>query len=134
MFWIHFSLAELFRDHYKFDKAHAHIECAKSHGVNDVYYLGRVVGLRARVWYEQGKLKEAKFEALRAIDVFEKLGAAVDLENYRKFLRDIEGTMKKPVTSDVLEFDGELPETALLPAPVNSSSLAVSFHKLPTPG
>jgi hypothetical protein len=40
------------------------------------YYLGRTVELQAGVWYKQHRLEEARTEALRAADVYDKLGAA----------------------------------------------------------
>ena len=58
--------------------------------INDAYFLGRVMELQARIWYEQGKLEEAKSGTLDAIRVFEKLGAAEDVEGCRILLRDIE--------------------------------------------
>jgi tetratricopeptide (TPR) repeat protein len=76
LFWAHYALAELFLDEGRFDDAHAHVERAKSHAVNNAYYLGRAMELQARVWYKQHRLEEARSEALRAADVYEKLGAA----------------------------------------------------------
>jgi tetratricopeptide (TPR) repeat protein len=89
-FWIHYSLAQLFRDQGRFGEAHGRVELAKSHVINDAYFLGRVMELQARIWYEQGKLEEAKSGTLDAIRVFEKLGAAEDVEGCRILLRDIE--------------------------------------------
>ena len=51
---------------------------------------------------------EARSEALRAIDAYEKLGAAQDLERCRRILREIEEEMKKPVVSDESTDVGEL--------------------------
>ena len=50
--------------------------------------------LQARIWYEEGRLEEAESEALRAADVFEKLGATEELEICRELLGDIEREMK----------------------------------------
>jgi tetratricopeptide (TPR) repeat protein len=69
------SLAELFCNQGRFDDAHAHVERAKSHTVNGTHRRGRVMELQAHIWYKQGRLEEAKAEALRAVDVFKKLGA-----------------------------------------------------------
>ncbi|KAF9645616.1 hypothetical protein BDM02DRAFT_3189570 [Thelephora ganbajun] len=100
LFWIHYSLAQLFLGQRGFGNAHIHIERAESYAVNDPYKLGRAMGLEARVLYKERRLKDAKSEALRATDVYERLGAAKDLENCRALLRDIEGKMKElPVTS-----------------------------------
>ena len=45
---------------------------------------------QAKVLYFQHKAEDAKSEALRAADVFEKLGAARDLEWCRETLRGIQ--------------------------------------------
>ena len=82
LFWVHYSLAELFLDEARFD---AHIEHTKSYTADNAHNLGRAMQLEARVWYRQHRLEEARSEALRAADVFEKLGAVKDLECRRKF-------------------------------------------------
>ena len=92
-FWIHDSLAQLFRDERKFDNAHAHIEHAKALAVENAYNLGRAMDLQARIWYQQRKLKEAETEALGAFRTYEKLGAAKDLESCRALLQGIEKAM-----------------------------------------
>jgi hypothetical protein len=46
--------------------------------------------LQALIWYQQGRLEEAKSEALRAVDVYGKLGAAKDVEDCRELLQEIE--------------------------------------------
>ena len=84
---VNLSLAEVFSDLGRFDDAHAHIEDAKLHAVNDAYNLARAMKVQANLWYIQGRLEEAKFEALRAVDIFEKFGATRDLEGCRKLLR-----------------------------------------------
>ena len=90
LFWIYFSLAELFLNEGEFDAAHSGIEQAKSHAVNAIYHLGRATLLQAKIWYQQGRLEDAAPEALRALDIFEKLGVSGDLEDCRALLRDIE--------------------------------------------
>jgi len=90
LFWIHCSLAELFLDEDRFNDAHAHVEQAKSHAVNDTYKLGRAMQLQATVWYKQRRLAEARSEASHAADVYEKLGAAQDLKSCRVLLQRIE--------------------------------------------
>ena len=107
-FWIHHSLAELFRDQGRFDEAHAHVERAESLTGSDAYDLGRAVKLRASIWDKQGRLEEAKSEASRAVDAFEKLGAAKDAEDCRELLRSLEEKMKKPGPSSALDLDGKL--------------------------
>ena len=88
--WILYDLAKLFREHSRFDEANAHVERAKSHAGSDVYTLGRATELQARIWYEQGRLEEAKSEALRAADVYGKIGAAADAMRCQEFLQDME--------------------------------------------
>ena len=82
-FWIHHTLAELFSSEDRFDDAHAHVERAKSHVVNDPYRLGRAIELQARLWYKQHRFEEGKSAALRAADIFEKLGATSCAERCR---------------------------------------------------
>jgi len=87
----HYELADLLFKEGRFDEAHTSIERAKSHAaIDDPYYLACATQLQARFWYGQGKFEEAKSEALGAADVFERFGAAKDLEECRALLRDIE--------------------------------------------
>jgi tetratricopeptide (TPR) repeat protein len=102
------SLAEVFRDQGRFDEAHAHIERAESLIGSDAYGLGRAVKLRASIWDKQGRIEEAKSEASRAVDAFEKLGAVKDAEDCRELLRRLEEKMKEPVPSSALDFGGKL--------------------------
>lgn len=64
-------------------------------------------------WYKRRMLKEANSEGLGAIEVYEKIGAAKDVERCRSLLRKIERASRK------LDFNGELLEVGLLPTPVN---------------
>ena len=89
LFWIHYSMAKLFYDEGKFDDAHARVEQAKSHTVDHAYLLGSAMVLQAVVWYEQRRLEEARSEALRAIDIFGKLGNVDKMEYCRNLLRNI---------------------------------------------
>ena len=107
--WIHFSLSLLFSRECRFDDAHTHIERAKSHAVNNPYVLGRAMELQANFLYDQGMFENAKFEASCAINVYEKIGAASDVEDCRELLRKI----------DELDLDGEFLETMLLPVHVD---------------
>ena len=93
LFWNNYSLASLFFDEGSFDDANVHIERAKSHAVNDAFCLGRAMGFQAKCWYKQDRLKEAKAEALRALDVHERLGAVKHVEAARQLLREIETAM-----------------------------------------
>ena len=112
-FWIHISLSWLFLNEDEFDNAQSHIEQAKPHAVNNVYGLGRAMDTQARIWYRQGRLEEAKAEVLRAVETFEKLGAASDVERCRNILRNIELAMEDsptPGESDTgREFSGDPP-------------------------
>ena len=90
-FLAHRSLAELFLDEGRFDDASAHIEQAKAHTVDSTYNLGWAMVLHARLWYEQRRFDEERSEILRAVEVFEKLGATQDLERCKGRLREIDG-------------------------------------------
>ena len=90
LFWIHYSLADLFRNEGEYDDAHAHIERAKSHAVDDAFKLGRAMHMQAIVWYRQRRLRDAKWEASQALEIFENLGAAKDAEICRDLLQMVE--------------------------------------------
>ena len=93
LFWVNYSLAQLFLGKKRFADAHTHVERVKSH-VNSQYELGRAMLLQAKIWYGEGKLEEAKSELLRAADVFKKIGATRSLETCRYALQMIEKEMK----------------------------------------
>jgi len=90
LFWIHFSLAELLFDQGRFDDAHAHVERAKSHTVNNAYLLGQALRTRALFWRHQRRFEEAKSEASQALDVFQKLGTAKGVERTGELIRRID--------------------------------------------
>ena len=96
LFWAHFSLARLLFVEGRFDNAYAHIESAKLHAVNDTFHLARVSWLQAWFWGKQHRLEEARSEALRALGMLEKLGAAKDAEEVRQFLRRTDRTLEEP--------------------------------------
>ena len=121
-FWGHHSLAWLLFGEKMFTSAHIHIEHAKSHAVHDPYLMGRVMGLQARIFYEECRFEEAKSEALHAVDVFEKLGAMDNVEYCRAILQDIEAL----TASGISDVNGELLETVLLPSPNDRPFLAHS--------
>jgi len=100
LFWLKYDLADLLCDEGRFDDAHAHIERAKSHTANSAYNLGRATELQASVWYGQHRLEEAKSEALRATDIFDKLGAVEDMERCGELLRMIENGLAASSQSD----------------------------------
>ena len=99
LFWNNHSLAELLFGENRFDDAHAHVERARLHAINDPYYLARAMKLQAQFWYEEGRFEEAKSEVLRAIDAFEKLGAAKDMDHCRTTLRNIEEAINRSAVS-----------------------------------
>ena len=117
LFWNHYSLAQLFLDEDDFYNAHAHIERAKSHTVDDGYHLGRAVELQAMVHHRQHRFLDATSEALRALEVYKKLGALGDIENCECLLRDIE---ESRATSGGSNPNCELPESMHSPAFANS--------------
>jgi tetratricopeptide (TPR) repeat protein len=99
LFWNHFQLADLFRDRREFDDATAQLEQAKPHAADSVYNLGCVTYMQAYVWYWQLRLEDAKSEALHALEIFEKLGAANDAGNSKDLLQQIERAMESGSTS-----------------------------------
>lgn len=111
LFWSHHSLAQLFSEQGRFNDAHAHIECAKPHAINDTYLLGHVTELQAVCWYKECKFKEAKSAALYAADIYERSGATKDLEYCRATLQKIEMGLGSSC---------KFPDTVLLPIPINS--------------
>jgi len=102
LFSVHCSLAWLFLGQGRFDDAHAHVKQAKSHTDHSAYQLGRAMELQAHIWYRQRKFEEAKSEALCAIDVHEKLGAAKDVEVCKKILREVQKELNTPLSCKLL--------------------------------
>jgi len=100
LFWVHSSLARLYLAQGRADDAHTHIEHFKSYPVVNVYHLGFAVFLQAHRLYLQRRLEEAKLEALRAVDMFEKFELPVWLGDCRGLLRDIEEAIDSAVTSE----------------------------------
>ena len=94
LFNIHHALALLFRDEDEFVRAHVHIEQAKLHAVEDTFRLGWATETQAWIWYRQRRLEDTASEALRASEIYEKLGATKDAEECRKLLRKIEELTK----------------------------------------
>jgi tetratricopeptide (TPR) repeat protein len=99
LFWNHYGLAKLFRDEDEFDDANTHVKQAKLYAVDNAFWLGRVTELQAGIWYWQRRLEDAKLEASRALQVYEKLGAAEDVEECRNLLQEVERAMKNGSTS-----------------------------------
>ena len=101
LYWIHYSLALLFHNEDKPDDAHPHIEQAKLLSGSNTYDLGRMVGLQGRVYYQQGKLEDARSSALHALEIFEKLGASGGVDECRDLLQSIKGATHSRDTSVV---------------------------------
>ena len=118
LFYGHYALANLFFTENRFDDAHVHLRHAKSSAANDPRRLGWALELQAKFWYKEGRLEEAKSEVLRAADVYEKIGAAKDLEDCRTLLRDIDEVTDNPAASHEPRSNGELPEIVLLHSPL----------------
>ena len=122
LFWTHYSLAKLFSEEGRLDDAHTHIAQAKSHAVDNAYDLGRAIFLQARVWYRQRRLEDAMSEALRALEIFEKLAVSNISEGCKVLVRNIEQAMKSRSASGGSGSDGKLLEIKLCHTPVNSPS------------
>ena len=90
LFWVNYSLAQLFCEQGKFEDAQTYLERAKSLVVNDTYLLAHVMDQQARVWNGHRRFEEARSEALRALDAFEKLGDACDADVVRGILQQID--------------------------------------------
>ena len=119
MFWIYYALATVFLNEGKFDDAHAHLEQAKQYALYDKYFLGRAMEMQADIWHGQGRHEDGMSEALCAIGVYMKLGAARDLERCRDLLQDIERSTKTPSTAGESDSNGEFLRMNLLPTPPN---------------
>ena len=90
IFWAHLSLANLYFGEEKYDVAIAHAERAKSHAISNASGMAQAINVQAISYYRQGKLERSKFEALRAVEIFERLGAKEHLESCRSVLWVIE--------------------------------------------
>ena len=120
LFWTHCGLVELFRDEGEFDDAHAHVKQAKSHTVNDARRLGRAMQMQASVWYRERRLEDARSEALHALKIFEKSGAAHDAGCCRGLLRRVEKAMESRSTG----LKGEALDAILNPTSIDPRLLA----------
>jgi len=119
---IHQCLAELFSRQDKFNEAHAHIEHAKSYAMNDNWNLGQTIYLQAGILCKEQRFREAKSEVLHAITMFEKLGAAREVDDCKILLNDIEEKINGQVTTGGPDSSGEFLASVQLPLTVNSSS------------
>ena len=118
LFGNHYALANLFFTGNRIGDSHVHLEHAKSHAVNRPHQLGWALELQAKVWCAEGRFEEARSEALRAIGVYEKIGAMKDVEDCRALLWDIEEATDNPAASHEPHSTGELPEIVQLHGPL----------------
>jgi len=90
LFWCNYQRAELFFKEGRLGDAHATVERAKLYAIDHPYRLGRAVELQAKFWYKEKRFEMAESAALRAADVYERLGAARNLKFCRALLHKIE--------------------------------------------
>ena len=112
----HYNLAGIYSDQGRFDDAHAHIEQAKLHSINNPYALGSAMVLQVGSWYREGRYEEAKAECLRALELFGNLGVMKEVEKCRRSLRRIEKSMGSSVviTPGASDLNGQLLRTVSL--------------------
>ena len=115
MFWIHDSMTRLFYEGDMLDNAQSHVSQAKSHAVDDKYCLGRAMVMQALIWYKQNRVEDALFEALGAKEIYEKLGAAMDVRRVKDVLQYFEQAMEGQATSVQSDDSGELLGMILCP-------------------
>ena len=108
LFWIHYSMAELFHNEDEFDDANTHLAQTKSYTADDPYSLGRAMEMQARIWYSQCGPEDARSEVLGALEIYERLGAGVDVGRCRELLREIEEAMEGQDSGE-LDYSGEFP-------------------------
>jgi len=116
LFWVHYKLAALFRDKGRLDDAQAQVDHLKSYTLNSAYYLDIAMEQQAWVWCEQGRLEEAKSEALRTIWAYEKLGSSKDVERCMELVEKVEKKLNAPVAPVQSGSDCELLKRLLFPA------------------
>ena len=110
LFSVYYALANLSFAGAKFDDATSHITRAKSYAVDDAYDLGLAMEMQASIWYPQRRLEDARSEALRALEIYEKLGAEQDIGICRRLLQRIEQAMENKPSSSTLDMDREFPD------------------------
>ena len=99
MFWANYDLGGLFIYGGRLDDAYTNLERVKSHAGNSTCNLALAMELQAVVLNEQRRFEEAKSEALRTADLYEKLGLADGVELCRKFHRHIQEKTNDSVDS-----------------------------------
>ena len=105
LFWIHYRMAQVYSEEDEFEDAQTHLERARSYVADNMYLLAHAGQQQARLWGLQGMFQAASDQALKAIEVFESLGAANDVEATREFLGEIE------IDAIGLDYEGEPLET-----------------------
>jgi tetratricopeptide (TPR) repeat protein len=90
LFWINYSLMQLFIKEGKWDDANAIIERAKAHTDGDKLVLGYTMDGQATIWFQQGRLEDATSEALAALKIFKELGASEKIKDSERLLQRIE--------------------------------------------
>ena len=121
--WYHHILVMLFSTRSRFDEANAHVEHAKSHAFNSPYDLAMSMYGQAVIYHKQSRFDQAKSETLRAVEIFEKLGATQNLEECRDHLERIDSAQERKARLPLADWAstyGELLETVLPPPRTNS--------------
>ncbi|KAF9791096.1 hypothetical protein BJ322DRAFT_425458 [Thelephora terrestris] len=98
LFWIHWSLVEVFCNQGRLDDANTHAEQLKLRAADNLYHLGCAMKMRAIIWYQQRRFEEAKSEALCALEILDNLGAAMQVTSCRSDLQLIELAMESDST------------------------------------
>ena len=120
LYSIHYCLADVFGAQDEFEDANTHIERAKSHTVDDTHNLAHAVQMQARIWVQQRRLEDARLEASRALEIYEKLGAAQDARMCRRLLQQIERVIEGESTSSESDFSCESSDRTPFPIPADA--------------
>ena len=113
LFWIHYALAGLFHEEGRADEADASIERAKSHAVGDACLMGRAIWLQGWFWFQRHKLEEARYQALLAVEIYERIGAVADLGICKQLIQLIDGRASELITHRDSGEDSEFVEVAI---------------------
>ena len=101
LFEIHYAMGLFFYRQGEIDDASAHIERAKFYAAGNAHGLGHAMEMQAEIWFLQRRLEDARSEGLRAIETYEKLGAADHASGCRSFLERVEREMgSRSISSD----------------------------------
>ena len=105
---IHYDLAGLFWKDNESNDAHSHVNQAKLYADDDLHHLGRVMELKSMILHQQHRLEDAVTEALGTLEIYQKLGASVDIVRLKGWLQWLEQLIA-----------GELPKTMPILIPVD---------------